>query len=82
VQTLSLVWGFAAFLGMLAGFLWPLAPINWLNLPVAGAGLILGIASLVKTSPPEDAGPIVGVACSALAIFIGVIRLAIANTVV
>ncbi len=82
MQTLSLAWGFAAFMGMLAGFLPFLASINWLNLPVAGAGLIIGIVSLATPKGRDDAAPLVGVTCCALAMLIGVIRLTIANTVI
>jgi hypothetical protein len=82
VQTLSLIWGLLAFVGMVFGFFPILVFINWLNLPFAAAGLIVGLAALVKSRPADHAPPIVGVACCALAIAIGIVRLTIANTAI
>ncbi len=82
MQTLSLIWGLLAFVGMMFGFFPILVFINWLNLPFAVAGLIVGLASLVKSRPADYAPPIVGATCCALAIAIGIIRLTIANTAI
>ncbi|MGE5568047.1 MAG: hypothetical protein ACM3S5_03325 [Rhodospirillales bacterium] len=78
---LSLIWGLVAFIGMMFGFFPILTFVNWLNLPFAAAGLAAGLVSLVK-SKPADAPLLVGVTCCALAVAIGIVRLAVANSAI
>ena len=78
---LSLIWGLVAFIGMMFGFFPILIFLNWLNLPFAAAGLAVGLVSLVK-SRPADAPSLVGIACCALAVAIGIVRLAVANSAI
>jgi hypothetical protein len=75
VQTLSLVWGVLAFLGMLVGFLPCLGALNRLNIPFAAVGLILGVIA-VATSKTRNNGPaIAGIVGCAIAVVIGLLRL-------
>lgn len=75
MQLLSLVWGVLAFLGMIVGFLPCLGALNWLNIPFAGAGLIISIVALVTSKTTNNGSAIAGLVCNAIAIFIGIIRL-------
>lgn len=79
---MSLIWGLLAFVGMMFGFFPILVSINWLNLPFAAAGLVAGIVSLVRSRRADRAPHIVGIACCALAVVIGIIRLTIANSTI
>ncbi|HOK46488.1 MAG TPA: hypothetical protein PLA43_13620 [Bryobacteraceae bacterium] len=77
---LSLIWGLVAFIGMMFGFFPILIFINWVNLPFAAAGLAIGLVSLVKSKPVDNAPWLVGITCCALAVAIGIVRLAVANS--
>lgn len=79
---LSLIWGLVAFIGMMFGFFPVLIFLNWLNLPFAAAGLAVGLVSLVKSKPADNAPLLVGITCCALAVGIGIIRLAVANSAI
>lgn len=82
MQVVSLVWGLLAFLGMLVGFLPCLGALNWLNIPFAIAGLVISIIALVSRSANANrGGAIVGLACCALAIGVGLIRLTLGSGV-
>lgn len=82
MQIVSLVWGILAFLGMIVGFLPCLGSLNWLNIPFAAIGLVISILALVSRGQAANrGGAIVGLACCALAIGIGVIRLTLGSGV-
>ena len=75
MQTLSLVWGVLAVLGMVVGFLPCLGALNWLNIPFAAVGLVLSIAALVNAKGSNNAPSIAGLVCCSIAIAIGLLRL-------
>jgi uncharacterized membrane protein YgaE (UPF0421/DUF939 family) len=75
VQTLSLVWGVLAFLGMLVGFLPCLGALNWLNIPFAAVGLILGVIAVVNSKTRNNGPAIAGIVGCAIAVVIGLLRL-------
>jgi hypothetical protein len=50
MQTLSLVWGILAILGMLVAFFPCLGSLNWLNIPFAVAGVIVSVIALATTT--------------------------------
>lgn len=81
MQTLSLVWGVLAFIGMAIGFLPCLGAINWLNIPFAGAGLILSLVALIGSKGSNNAPSIAGLVCCSIAVVIGVIRLTLGGGV-
>lgn len=75
MQTLSLVWGVLAILGMVVGFIPCLGAINWLNIPFAGIGLIVSIAALATSKTRNNGPATAGVVCCGAAVIIGLIRL-------
>lgn len=82
MPALSLVWGLLAFIGMMIGFFPILVFLNWLNLPFAVAGLAVGVVLLARSGPADRAPHFTGIACCALAVAIGVVRLAVANSAI
>jgi len=77
MQTTSLVFGILAIVGMVIGFIPCLATINWLNIPFATIGLIIGIISLVKNDSPNNTSGITGIILCSIAVIFGLIRLII-----
>ena len=75
MQTLSLIWGILALVGMFVGFFPCLGALNWLNIPFAAVGLILSIVAAATGSPGRRGGSVAGVVCCAVAVVFGVIRL-------
>ncbi len=76
---LSLVWGLVTFFGMVAGFFPCLVAVNWLNLPLALAGVAISLIALFKGNAGERGAAIAGLTASAIAVVIGVLRLALPN---
>jgi hypothetical protein len=75
VQTLSLIWGILALVGMLV-FLFPcLGALNWVNIPFAGLGLIFSVIALATGKEGNRGGSIAGTVCCGLAVLVGIIRL-------
>ncbi len=81
MNTLNIVWGVVAILGMIFGFIPCLGWFNWFNLPFAGIGVILGIVG-VATEKGSKTGSIVGLCLCLVAILLGGIRLLIGGGVV
>jgi len=77
MQTTSLVFGILAIVGMVIGFIPCLATINWLNIPFATIGLIIGIISLIKNDSPNKTSGITGIILCSIAVIFGLIRLII-----
>jgi hypothetical protein len=75
MQTLSLIWGILSILGMLVAFTPCLGALNWLNVPFAGAGLIVSVIAVATTKQGKKGGCIAGIVCCGIAIFFGLIRL-------
>lgn len=75
MQVLSLIWGILAFIGMFIGFIPCLGALNWLNIPFAIIGLIVGIVAHVTHRGPSRTSSLVGIILCALAILIGAKRL-------
>lgn len=75
MQTLSLIWGILAILGMLVAFTPCLGALNWLNVPFSGVGLILSVVAVATTKQVSKGASIAGIVCCAIAIFFGLIRL-------
>lgn len=73
MSALGLAIGIIVLLGMFIGFIPCLGWWNWINIPVAIIGLIIGIVG-VATSP-DRAVAWAGVVCCAIAIFFGIVRL-------
>ncbi len=75
MQTLSLIWGILALIGMVVGFIPFLGALNWLNIPFAGIGLIVGIIALATSKEGGKGRSIAGTVSCSIAIFLGLIRL-------
>lgn len=75
MQTLSLILGILAIVGMLLGFFPCLGWWNWFNIPLAGVGLIISVIALATGKQGKKGGSIAGVICCAIAVFFGLVRL-------
>jgi hypothetical protein len=75
MQTLSLVWGILALVGMLVAFFPCLGSLNWLNIPFSVIGLIVGIIALANARPGAKGSAVAGVVCCSIAILFGLVRL-------
>lgn len=83
MQTLSLIWGILAALGMIVAFFPCLGSLNWLNIPFAAIGLIVSIVAMTKAKPEEKkSGAITGIVCCSIAVVFGLIRLILGGGVV
>lgn len=80
MQTVSLVWGIIAIVGMIIGFVPCLGALNWFNIPFAIVGVILGIVG-VSGNDQNKSNAIIGLILSAIAIVIGFFRLVIGGGV-
>ena len=81
MNTLNIIWGSLAILGMLFAFIPCFGAFNWLNIPFAGIGVILGIVG-IAIEKQNKGGSIAGlIMCSAAVIF-GAIRLLLGGGVV
>lgn len=75
MQTLSLVLGILAIIGMIIGFFPCLGALNWINIPLAGIGLVISVIALVTGKPGNRGGSIAGIVCCGIAVIFGLIRL-------
>jgi hypothetical protein len=81
MNTLNIIWGSLAVIGMIFGFIPCFGAFNWINIPFAGVGVILGIVGLAVEKDSKG-GSIAGlIMCSAAVVF-GAIRLVIGGGVV
>jgi hypothetical protein len=75
MQTLSLIWGILAMLGLLVAFFPCLGALNWLNIPFAIVGLIVSAVAMGNARPGEQGTAKAGLILCAIATILGVIRL-------
>jgi len=73
----ALVWGIVAFLGFLLGLIPCLGWVNWLNIPLAIAGVVIAIIAMSQAGAERrPTGPaILGLVLSVTAVIFGLIRL-------
>jgi uncharacterized RDD family membrane protein YckC len=76
MQVVGLAWGILAVIGFFVALLPCLGSLNWINIPFSSIGLILNIVALVTAKTPSKGKAIVGLILCAVAVLIGVIRLA------
>jgi len=76
MKTASLVMGILAIVGMIIGFFPCLGSLNWLNIPFAIIGLVIGIVALAQSKEGEPKGNAIAgtILCGAAMIF-GLLRL-------
>ena len=77
MQTLSLVWGILAIIGMIVGFFPCLGAFNWLNIPFAVIGLFVSLVAFSTTKEGNKDASIAGIVCCAIATVVGTMRLII-----
>jgi hypothetical protein len=77
MQTLSLVWGILALIGMLIAFIPCLGALNWINIPFAAVGLVFSFLVFGTSRAADKSGSIAGIICCLLACVLGVVRLAL-----
>ncbi len=76
MKVASLILGILAFIVMMVGFFPCLGSLNWINIPFAAIGLIVGIITLTQTKNDEPKGSaIAGIVLCSVAILLGLIRL-------
>jgi len=75
MQTLSLIFGILAIIGMMVGFFPCFGALNWVNVPGSAIGLIISIVALATSKGGKRGGSIAGVVCCGIAILFGIIRL-------
>lgn len=76
MNTASLTLGILALAGMLIGFVPCFGSFNWLNIPFALIGLVIGIIALTQTKEGESkSNAIIGTVLCAAAIVFGFFRL-------
>jgi hypothetical protein len=71
MQTLSLVWGVLALVGMVVFSIPCLRLLNWVNVPFAALGLGISIVTLATSKAARKGPAVVGLACCGLAILVG-----------
>ena len=76
MQTVSLVWGVLAMLGMLVAFFPCLGSLNWLNIPFSIVGLIVSVIAMGNAPLGRQGTAKAGVILCAIATILGMIRLA------
>ena len=81
MQVLSLIWGILAILGMMVGFFPCLGALNWLNIPFSGIGIIISGIALGTVGDQPKGSSIAGLVCCIIALFFGIIRLALGGGV-
>ena len=75
MQTLSLIWGILAIVGMIVAFFPCLGSLNWLNIPFAGIGIIISGIALGTAGEAPRSSSIAGLVCCLIAVLFGFIRL-------
>jgi hypothetical protein len=73
MQILSLVWGILAILGLGVGIIPCLGSLNWINIPFAAIGLVIGIVA--KSKPGNSGAATIGIVLNAMAVAFGIFRL-------
>ena len=82
MKTLSLVLGILTILGMLFAAIPCLGAINWLNIPLAIVGLIVGVVAYTKKDETPKGSAVAGIVMCGIAIVIGSIRLILGGGIV
>lgn len=81
MQVASLVIGILTATGSFIGFIPCLGWLNYINVPFAIIGLILGIISVSTAEPGQKTPSVVGICCCSFAIIFGLVRLIISIAV-
>lgn len=82
MTVLSLVWGILALCGLFVGLVPCLGSLNWINIPFATVGLIVGVVALSKAPPEKKGSAIAGIVMCAIAMLVGFVRLVMGGGIV
>jgi hypothetical protein len=83
MKTASLVFGIIVLVVMLVGFVPCFGSLNWINIPLAGVGLIISVVALVQSKSGEDKGKVIaGLVLCTIALIFGLIRLLMGGGIV
>ena len=82
MQMLTLIWGILSLVGMFVGFIPCLGWVNYVNIPFAVVGLVIGIVTLAKAPITGRGAAVAGTIMSAAAIVLGFIRLMLGGGVI
>jgi hypothetical protein len=77
MQMLALVWGILAMVGMVVGIVPCLGALNWLNIPFAALGVVIGFIALQRPPLDKKKMAITGTILSSIAAIVGMYRLAL-----
>jgi hypothetical protein len=77
MQILSLVWGILAILGLGVAFIPCLGSLNWLNIPFAVVGMVVGFIANSQAPGGRSGTATAGIILNLIAIGLGLLRLAI-----
>ena len=72
---LALIWGILAIMALFVGFIPCLGSLNWLNIPFAVVGVVIGVIAAATAQPGRRGSAIGGVVLCLLAIGLGLVRL-------
>lgn len=75
MKTASLVMGILSIFGMFFGFIPCLGAFNWINIPFAMIGLVIGIAAYVQEDGLPKNNATAGIIMCSIAAFFGLVRL-------
>ena len=81
MQGLALAWGVLSVLGMVVAILPCLGALNWVNLPFAGLGLIVGGIAFANADEGDRGAATAGLVLCGAAIIIGLLRLGLGGGV-
>ncbi|MCB0722529.1 MAG: hypothetical protein KDC73_03930 [Ignavibacteriae bacterium] len=81
MNTLNIIWGSLSILGMIFGFIPCFGAFNWINIPFAGVGVILGIVGIAVEKGNKN-GSIAGLIMCLVAALFGAVRLLMGGGVV
>lgn len=82
MHVVGLIWGILAVLGMLVGFIPCLGALNWINIPFAGIGIIVGGVAYSRAFEDDKRSAMAGLILCTVALFFGLIRLVLGAGVV
>ena len=81
LNTITLAWGILAICGMFIGFIPCLGSLNWLNIPFADIGTVVGIVAIVSQKNAASRAGVTGLVLCVIASLFGIIRLTLGGGV-
>ncbi len=82
LNLVTLVWGILAVAGMFVAFIPCLGSLNWVNIPFAIVGSVIGIVNIVRSRNGASSAGIIGLVLCVIASLFGMMRLALGHGVI